>query len=266
MEAPAPGGLACSPVTGSRTRCGSARRRCWARRGRRGVRRGGGLLARHAGPATADRSSTHDPRAGAPPRCPTGVRGAAAGSRTDRRRRQSRPVAHRRAADRSGDRGGAPRQIGLPRPRAAAARPVPTGLPHLLPQHRPARVDRGRTAPRRPRRTAQDSAAERLLVRLLRDAGIGGWVLGHPFGPWRIDLAFPQQKVAVEVDSWAWHVDAERFRTDRRKQNALVRRAGTRCASPGTTSTGGQGGLDEIRETLAQDRPALLTIGRHLPA
>jgi very-short-patch-repair endonuclease len=68
-----------------------------------------------------------------------------------------------------------------------------------------------------------DSAAERLLVRLLRDAGITGWVLGHPFGPWRIDLAFPQQKVAVEVDGWAWHVDAERFRNDRRKQNALVR-------------------------------------------
>ena len=67
-----------------------------------------------------------------------------------------------------------------------------------------------------------DSAAERLLVRILRDAGITGWVLGHPFGPWRIDLAFPREKVAVEVDGWAWHVDAERFRTDRRKQNALV--------------------------------------------
>jgi very-short-patch-repair endonuclease len=68
-----------------------------------------------------------------------------------------------------------------------------------------------------------DSAAERLLVRLLRGAGIGGWQLGHPFGPWLIDLAFPAKKVAVEVDGWAWHVDAERFRNDRRKQNALVR-------------------------------------------
>lgn len=68
-----------------------------------------------------------------------------------------------------------------------------------------------------------DSAAERLLVTILRDAGVTGWVLGHPFGPWRIDLAFPRQKVAVEVDGWAWHVDAERFRNDRRKQNALVR-------------------------------------------
>jgi very-short-patch-repair endonuclease len=38
----------------------------------------------------------------------------------------------------------------------------------------------------------------------------------------RDPLAFPKQKVAVEVDGWAWHVDAERFRNDRRKQNALV--------------------------------------------
>lgn len=68
-----------------------------------------------------------------------------------------------------------------------------------------------------------DSAAERLLVRLLREAGIGGWVLGHPFGPYRIDLAFPAAKVAVEVDGWAWHVDVERFRTDRRKGNAITR-------------------------------------------
>jgi very-short-patch-repair endonuclease len=29
--------------------------------------------------------------------------------------------------------------------------------------------------------------------------------------------------VAVEVDGWAWHVDPERLRADRRKQNALVR-------------------------------------------
>ncbi len=41
-----------------------------------------------------------------------------------------------------------------------------------------------------------DSAAERLLVRLLREAGIDGWVLGHPLGPYRVDLAFPVQRVA----------------------------------------------------------------------
>jgi very-short-patch-repair endonuclease len=68
-----------------------------------------------------------------------------------------------------------------------------------------------------------DSAAERLLVRILRDARITGWVLGFPFAGWRVDLAFPRQRVAVEVDGWAWHVDPSRFRADRRKQNALVR-------------------------------------------
>jgi very-short-patch-repair endonuclease len=68
-----------------------------------------------------------------------------------------------------------------------------------------------------------DSAAERLVVRLLRGAGIDGWVLGHPFGPYLIDVAFPEAWLAVEIDGWAWHVDQERFVADRRKGNALVR-------------------------------------------
>ncbi|MGD9991193.1 DUF559 domain-containing protein [Pseudonocardia sp.] len=66
------------------------------------------------------------------------------------------------------------------------------------------------------------SAAERILVRLLREAGVTGWRLGHPFGAWVVDLAFPRRRVAVEVDGWAWHVDIDRFRADRRKGNALV--------------------------------------------
>ena len=68
-----------------------------------------------------------------------------------------------------------------------------------------------------------DSAAERVAVRLLLAAGIGGWELGYPFGPYLIDLAFPEAKVAVEIDGWAWHVDQDRFANDRRKGNALVR-------------------------------------------
>ena len=67
-----------------------------------------------------------------------------------------------------------------------------------------------------------DSGAERLLVRLLRAAGVTGWVLGYAFGPYLIDLAFVVRRVAVEVDGWAWHVDVERFRADRRKGNVLV--------------------------------------------
>jgi len=68
-----------------------------------------------------------------------------------------------------------------------------------------------------------DSAAERLLIALLRRSGFSGWTVGYPFGPFRIDVAFVREKVAIEVDGWAWHVDAHRFQTDRRKGNALAR-------------------------------------------
>jgi very-short-patch-repair endonuclease len=30
-------------------------------------------------------------------------------------------------------------------------------------------------------------------------------------------------RIAIEIDGWAWHTDVQRFRTDRRKGNALVR-------------------------------------------
>ncbi|MGH3513950.1 MAG: DUF559 domain-containing protein [Pseudonocardiaceae bacterium] len=66
------------------------------------------------------------------------------------------------------------------------------------------------------------SHAERVLVRLLRDAGITGWELAYPVPGYVIDLAFPVQRVAIEVDGWAWHVTADRFVDDRRRQNALV--------------------------------------------
>jgi len=67
-----------------------------------------------------------------------------------------------------------------------------------------------------------ESEAERRLVRLLRRAGIEGWVLGYRVDGYRIDLAFPAARVAVEVDGWAHHRDAERFRQERRRQNELV--------------------------------------------
>lgn len=68
-----------------------------------------------------------------------------------------------------------------------------------------------------------DSAAERLLTALLRRHGVTGWQCALAFERWTIDVAFASARVAVEVDGWAWHVDAERFRADRRKGNALVR-------------------------------------------
>lgn len=67
-----------------------------------------------------------------------------------------------------------------------------------------------------------ESVAERLLHALLRGAGLTGWVAGLPFGAYRLDVAFPAHRLAIEVDGWAWHVDVARFRNDRRKGNALA--------------------------------------------
>lgn len=66
------------------------------------------------------------------------------------------------------------------------------------------------------------SAAERVLVRLLRDAGLRGWRCGFPALGFLIDVAFPAVRVAIEVDGWAWHMDAARAQADKRRQNALV--------------------------------------------
>jgi very-short-patch-repair endonuclease len=97
-----------------------------------------------------------------------------------------------------------------------------------------------------------DSAAERLLMAVLRGAGVTGWVAGHPFGPYLVDLAFPIAKVAIEVDGWAWHVDPARFRADRRKGNLLTR-AGWSLLRFTWHDLDGRPGecLAEILETLA---------------
>jgi very-short-patch-repair endonuclease len=66
------------------------------------------------------------------------------------------------------------------------------------------------------------SAAERLVIKLFRDARLTGWECGVQVGPYVLDFAFREQRVAVEVDGWAWHSDVERFRADRQRQNHVV--------------------------------------------
>jgi very-short-patch-repair endonuclease len=65
------------------------------------------------------------------------------------------------------------------------------------------------------------SEAERLLVKLLREAGITGWKTNYPVGGYKVDVAFPGQMVAIEVDGWAFHSDPEVFAKDRKRQNAI---------------------------------------------
>jgi very-short-patch-repair endonuclease len=72
-----------------------------------------------------------------------------------------------------------------------------------------------------------DAESERLLHRLLRAAGIEGWVPNLPFvaGGERyvIDVAFPELRLAIEIDGYRYHRAGARFQRDRTKQNALVR-------------------------------------------
>lgn len=66
------------------------------------------------------------------------------------------------------------------------------------------------------------SKAERLFLDLLKKHHITGWIANHPVGGYVVDVAFADQKVAVEIDGWAHHSDPERFGKDRKRQNALI--------------------------------------------
>lgn len=70
------------------------------------------------------------------------------------------------------------------------------------------------------------SPAERRTHVLLREAGIAGWVgnlkvviNNHTY---YIDIGFPAQKLAVEIDGREFHLGEEEFEHDRWRQNDLV--------------------------------------------
>ncbi|WP_099038486.1 type IV toxin-antitoxin system AbiEi family antitoxin domain-containing protein [Mycobacterium neglectum] len=66
------------------------------------------------------------------------------------------------------------------------------------------------------------SEAERILVKLLRDAGFTGWQTNYPVSGYKVDVGFVKEKVAIEADGWAFHSDQEVFQTDRKRQNAIA--------------------------------------------
>lgn len=101
------------------------------------------------------------------------------------------------------------------------------------------------------------SQAERLAMRLLRSAGIGGWRRHYWACGYELDLAFDAERVAIEVDGWAWHADAERFRRDRQRQNALVLAGWTVLRFTWQDLTRRPAAvLAEIRRALAASRPS----------
>lgn len=71
------------------------------------------------------------------------------------------------------------------------------------------------------------SAAERLLHRILRDGRLTGWVANHPIptgpvGCYFADVAFPAQKVIIEVEGHRFHSSPEQLHRDRTRQNELT--------------------------------------------
>ncbi|WP_196073372.1 endonuclease domain-containing protein [Nakamurella alba] len=88
---------------------------------------------------------------------------------------------------------------------------------------------RGSPAATRLLATAADGAhaeSERICHRLLRAAGITGWQINPEVrlanATYLPDLAFLRQRVAIEIDGWAFHSDPERFEKDRWRQNAFM--------------------------------------------
>ena len=66
------------------------------------------------------------------------------------------------------------------------------------------------------------SQAERILIQLLKAARITGWKANYPVAGYKVDVGFPNQKVALEVDGLAFHTDSDDFHQDRIRQNAIA--------------------------------------------
>ncbi|AGB21123.1 hypothetical protein Mycsm_00677 [Mycobacterium sp. JS623] len=99
------------------------------------------------------------------------------------------------------------------------------GLPELWRAHMRNKGRYGSPGARRLLQAASSGArseAERLIVKLLREAGITGWQTNYPIGPYKVDIAFPESRIVIEVDGWAFHNDREVFQTDRKRQNYLT--------------------------------------------
>lgn len=98
-------------------------------------------------------------------------------------------------------------------------------LPALWKAHLNNKGRHGSPAARMLLRAADDgtrSAAERLLGKLLREAGITGWKANYPVAGYKGDYVFPGPKLILETDGWAFHSDVDDFNHDRVRQNALI--------------------------------------------
>jgi very-short-patch-repair endonuclease len=68
------------------------------------------------------------------------------------------------------------------------------------------------------------SEAERMLRRILREAGIEQPITGLRIGRYEADFAWPAYMLIVEFDSWSWHSGKRDFRHDRERNGWLTER------------------------------------------
>ncbi|MGC4960601.1 DUF559 domain-containing protein [Gordonia sp. DT101] len=66
------------------------------------------------------------------------------------------------------------------------------------------------------------SEAERKAVAVLSSSDVSGWATNVPACGYILDLAVVEHKIAIEIDGFAFHSDAEAFQHDRERQNVLV--------------------------------------------
>lgn len=75
----------------------------------------------------------------------------------------------------------------------------------------------------------------------------------HPERRWRVDFAFPEQRIAVEIEGAVWrqgrHQTGTGFSRDMEKYNALAR-AGWRLLRYSTQMVISGAAIDEVREVL----------------
>ncbi|MGH9169329.1 MAG: type IV toxin-antitoxin system AbiEi family antitoxin domain-containing protein [Acidimicrobiales bacterium] len=108
-----------------------------------------------------------------------------------------------------------------------------------------------------------DSVAEEEVLDLLLQAGLpkprAGYVVNDEHGQFlaKVDLAWPREKVAVEVDGWAYHSDPASFHLDRSRGNALVL-AGWMLLrlTPRRVRLDPGGVVGEVSEALRSRRPS----------
>ena len=103
------------------------------------------------------------------------------------------------------------------------------------------------------------SEAERAAHRLLRSAGLTGWRTNVPITingvTFVVDIAFPGQRVVVEIDSWQYHSSRTAFHKDRWRYARLSAAGWAVLPIPAGDVTADPAGVVEVvRAALARHR------------